>query len=193
MPDNILEQIFSPHTFTPAEREAILAPFRPVTFEKGDFLLRAGDLAQHYWFVETGFLRSYALDPEGDEVSTNFFGRGDIVIDWPAFFMRAPTREYIQALTPGAGWQLDYETFQRLFHSIEAFREAGRARLVQSYFQLKRHSLSLITDPAKDRYLRLLTEKPGLVQNVPLKQLATYLGITDTSLSRIRKAVAREE
>jgi hypothetical protein len=73
--------------------------------------------------------------------------------------------------------------------SIEAFRDVGRTRLVNNYFELKNHSVSIIADPAKDRYLNLIKDKPDIVQNVPLKQIATYLGITDTSLSRIRKEI----
>ncbi|MCA6417329.1 MAG: hypothetical protein IM589_16630 [Cytophagales bacterium] len=72
---------------------------------------------------------------------------------------------------------------------IEAFRDVGRTRLVNNYFELKTHSVSVIADPAKDRYLNLIKDKPDIVHNVPLKQIATYLGITDTSLSRIRKEI----
>ena len=78
--------------------------------------------------------------------------------------------------------------FMKLF-KIEAFREVGRTRLVNNYFELKNHSISVIADQAKDRYLHLIKEKPSIVQNVPLKYIATYLGITDTSLSRIRKEI----
>ena len=77
----------------------------------------------------------------------------------------------------------------KLFN-IEAFREIGRTRLINNYFELKNHSVSVITDPAKERYLNLIKTKPSIVQNVPLKQIATYLGITDTSLSRIRNEIA---
>ena len=76
---------------------------------------------------------------------------------------------------------------------IEPFREVGRTRLVNSFFELKNHTTSMIIDPAKDRYLNLVKEKPDLIQNVPLKQIATFLGITDTSLSRIRKEIANEK
>jgi len=62
--------------------------------------------------------------------------------------------------------------------------------LINNYFELKNHSVSIIADPAKERYLNLIKQKPGIVQNVPLKQIATYLGISDTSLSRIRKEIA---
>ena len=187
---NILEAIFTPKDFTAEQLSTILSHFNKKEFNKGEYLLQEGKTAHYYWFVQSGFVRSFAIDTEGNEVSTNFYTVGDIVIDWPSFFMRTPTKENIQALTDCVCWQLDFETFQQLFHSIEAFREAGRARLVQSYFELKRHSTSLITDQAKDRYLRLMEEKPQILQNVPFKQIATYLGITDTSLSRIRKEVA---
>ena len=190
--DNILSQIFTRKDFSQDELATILSKFERRTFLKGEYLLQEGKTAHYYWFVESGFIRSFAIDTEGNDVSTHFYTVADIVIDWPSFFMRTPTKENIQALTDCVCRQLDYETFQQLFHSIEAFREAGRSRLVRSYFELKSHSTSLITDHAKDRYLRLIAEKPQIIQNVSLKQIASYLGITDTSLSRIRKEIAEK-
>lgn len=190
---HFLDSIFRKEDFTREELARIIPAFRQVTFQKNDFLLQEGQVEQQYWFVESGFLRSFAVDPDGNDISTNFYTVGDIVIDWASFFQRNATRENIQALTDCTCWQLDFVTFQQLFHSIEAFREAGRARLVASYFELKRNSIAYITDRAKDRYKRLMAEKPAVLQNVPLKQIATYLGITDTSLSRIRKEIAEEQ
>ncbi len=187
-----LNQVFSPSRFTKEELEKILPKYEQVYFTKNQFLLTEGKTANHYWFIESGFIRSYAIDTEGNDVSTNFYAVGDTVIDWPSFFLRKPSRENIQALTDCVCWQLDFDTFQSLFHSIEAFREQGRTTLVGSYFALKNHSISMITDPAKDRYKKLVSEKPEILQNVSLKQIATFLGITDTSLSRIRKEIANE-
>ena len=189
----ILNRIFNSEAFKQDELSVILPNFKKRNFKKGEYLLRRGDMAHYYWFVEEGFIRSYAIDTEGNDVTTNFYTQGDIVIDWPAFFMRAPTKENIQTLTPCQCWQLDYETFQQLFHSIQSFREAGRGRLVQSYFELKRHSTSLITDHAKERYLRLIQEKKSIAQSVPLRHIASYLGIKPQSLSRIRNEIVGEE
>jgi CRP-like cAMP-binding protein len=189
---HFLENVFREQQFKKAELDTILPCFKEVEFSKNSFLLSQGKTANYYWFIESGFARSFVIDTEGNDISTNFYTVGDIVIDWTSFFLRQPTREHIQALSDCVCWQLDFETFQQLFHSIEAFREAGRTRLVQSYFELKNHSISMIADHAKDRYKRLMKEKPQLLQNVSLKQLATYLGITDTSLSRIRKEIANE-
>ena len=189
---HFLTNIFTDKNFSPDEIENIIYKFRQVTFSKNDFLLQEGKTENQYWFIQSGFVRSYVIDVDGNDISTNFYAVGDIVIDWTSFFLRNPTRENIQALTDCVCWQLDFETFQTLFHSIKAFREQGRTTLVNSYFALKQHSISMIADGAKERYIRLPKEKPQILQNVSLKHVATYLGITDTSLSRIRKEVAGE-
>jgi CRP-like cAMP-binding protein len=189
---HFLHNIFGKSDMTKDEIETVIAKFKPINCDKNSYLLQEGKIAKHYWFVESGFVRSYVTDTEGNDITTNFYAQGDIVIDWPSFFLRTPTRENIQALSDCVCWQLDFDTFQEFFHSIKNFREQGRTTLVGSYFALKRHSISIIADQAKDRYLRLLNEKPHIVQNVSLKHIATYLGITDTSLSRLRKEIAKE-
>ena len=163
-----------------------------MVFSKNDFILEQGKTENHYWFIESGFVRSYVVNTEGKDISTNFYTVGDIVIDWTSFFLRNPTRENIQALTDCVCWQLDFDTFQELFHSIRSFREQGRTTLVNSYFSLKEQSVAMIADQASQRYLKLLREKPHIIQNVSLKHIATYLGVTDTSLSRIRKEISSE-
>ena len=184
---HFLHHIFKPEIFPEEELEMIIPKFKRIEFKKNEYLLSEGNTASHYWFVESGYIRSFVIDFQGNDISTNFCTTGEIVIDWPSFFLRTPTRENIQALTDCVCWQLDFETFQSLFHGIKRFREQGRTTLVGSYFALKKHSLSLVADQAADRYQQLIREKPHLLQNVSLKHIATYLGITDTSLSRIRK------
>lgn len=192
MNPGFLTRAFNEKDYSEAEYRKIISAFRPVSFLKNDFLLTEGKTAHFHWWIESGFARSYVVDVDGNDITTDFYAANDIVIDWPSFFLRTPTRENIQALTDCACWQVDFETFQELFHSIEKFREAGRTRLVKSYFALKTHSISMIADDAKKRYLQLLQEKPHIFQHVSLKHIASYLGITDTSLSRIRKEMVKE-
>jgi len=188
--DHFLNNVFGKTDMSTEEIETTIARFKQVSFEKNEFLLEEGKTAHYYWFIQSGLVRYYAVDTEGNDITTNFYAVGDIVIDWPSFFLRNQTRENFQALSTCICWQLDFDTFPELFHSIGSFREQGRTTLVGSYFALKRHSISMIADQAKDRYLRLIKEKPQIVQSVSLKHIATYLGITDTSLSRIRKEIA---
>lgn len=191
MEKHFLEQIFTTKDFQPQDIPLLISKFTRVTYEKHDFLLKEGQRANYYWFLESGFARSFVHDTHGSDITTSFYGAGEIMIEWSSFFMRKPTRENIQALSDCVCWQLDFDTFQELFHSIEAFREEGRSRLVNSYFSLKNERVSFIADEARERYLSLIKEKPQLLQNVSLKHIATYLGITKYSLSRIRKEIVK--
>jgi CRP-like cAMP-binding protein len=185
---HFLTQIFSEKNFKTEDLEKVLSQYKRMEFSKGDYLVKQGTTANYYYFMESGYARSYAIDLQGNDISTKFFSSTDIVIDWHSYFLRTKCREDIQAITPCVAWKITFDDFMKLF-SIEPFREVGRTRLVNNYFELKNHTVSVIADPAKDRYLNLLKSKPDIVQNVPLKQIATYLGITDTSLSRIRKEI----
>ena len=187
--DHFLKRIFKPESFQPDELELILSQFTEVEFVKNDYLIEEGKVASYYYFLESGFLRSYIVDFEGNDITTNFFGEEDIVIDWHSYFLSKPCKESIIALSSGKAWKISFKNFMNLF-KIESFRSVGRTRLIQNYFDLKNHSISIIGDSAKDRYLNFMKEKPTIIQNVPLKHLATYLGVTDTSLSRIRKEVS---
>lgn len=190
MSDNhFLKKIFNEHNFKNEDFEKILGQYQRVEFSKNDYLVKEGAAANFYYFIESGFARSYVIDLDGNDITTKFFCSTDIVIDWHSYFLKTKCRENIQAITPCVVWKITFDNFMQLFH-IEAFRDVGRTRLVNNYFELKNYSVSIIADPAKERYLNLLKTKPDIVQNVPLKQIATYLGITDTSLSRIRKEIA---
>jgi CRP-like cAMP-binding protein len=191
MTQPFLHTIFKPENFSKEEHELILSQFKRQEIAKNEYFIREGQVANFYYFLEKGFARSYAVDIEGNDVTTLFITPGDIVIDWQSYFIKIPAQEYVQALSDCVAYRITFENFMKLF-SIEAFREVGRTRLVSGYFEHKNHSLSLITKQAKDRYLHLLKTKPEIVQNVALKQIASYLGITDTSLSRIRKEIAAE-
>jgi CRP-like cAMP-binding protein len=189
---HFLKTIFTEQNFKKEDLEIILSQYQRIEFAKNDFFIKEGTTANFYYFMESGFARSYVIDLEGNEISTKFFSSTDIVIDWHSYFLKTKCRENIHAITPCVAWKITFENFMKLF-SIEAFREVGRTRLINNYFELKNHSISMIADPAKDRYLSLLKSKPDIVQNVPLKQIATYLGVTDTSLSRIRKEIANNK
>ncbi len=191
-PRHFLEQVFTEQDFTRKEQEYIISHFEWREFCKGAYLVSEDALVHHYWFLQSGFARSYVIDVQGNDISANFYSAGELVIDWIGFFHRTPAKERIQAITDCCAWQISFDTFQHLYHSVKSFNEHGRGTMVQAYFGLKQHSLAMITEHAKERYRRLLQEKPYIIQNVSLKHIATYLGITDTSLSRIRKELATE-
>lgn len=189
---DFLKQIFQNTTLNESELVEIQSFFEPQTFSKNSFLIENGKVAHSYWYLEKGYIRSFTYDTEANDISTGFYAPNDLVIDWTSFFLKLPARENLQCLTDCVVWEINFEDFQYLFNKYEAFREMGRSSMVQSYFELKSNSISMIADSAKDRYLKLIETKPYLLQNVSLKHLASYLGITDTSLSRIRKEIVSQ-
>jgi len=186
-----LQKIYQSAKMSEAELQTVINSFKCIEFKKGDFLLKQGQTANEYFCLEKGLIRSFVYNYKGDDITTNFFGENDIVVEASSLFQRIPTKENIQAITDCTCWRIDFGTFQQHFHQIEGFREWGRGYLSQSLFHYKQRSIAMIADSATDRYLTLLKQQPQILQNAPLKYIATYLGVTDTSLSRIRKEVIK--
>ena len=164
--------------------------FYPLHLSKGAFFLKEGAISNEYLFLTDGFMRSYALDPDGNDITTGFHRRKQVVFEVSSFFHRIPSRENIQAITACSGIAITYATLNELFHALPEFREFGRSILVGGFTNLKSRMLSTITETAETRYLQLLQTNPDIFQHAPLRTIASYLGITDTSLSRIRKEIS---
>lgn len=191
MKRDLLYEVYQHPLLHTRDVDQLMAAHRPVIFEKGDFILKIGELADAYYILESGVVRSYVFDFDQNDITTDFISKNELIIEASSLFQRLPSKENFQALTPCECLKVDFEDFQRLFHSIEGFREWGRAWMAESLFQLKKRSLSMITESATQRYLYLLRHQPEILKHAPLKVIASYLGITDTSLSRIRKETAR--
>ncbi|GAB0156492.1 Crp/Fnr family transcriptional regulator [Chryseobacterium sp. Alg-005] len=173
--------------FLPEELDEIFKAHEKVQFQKGDFILEEGKTANEYYIIENGLARSFVNDFNGNEVTTHFFIDNEVVIEVSSLFQRIPTQENIVCITDCECWKLDFEVFQDLFHKIPNLREWGRSWMSQQLFAYKQRSVEMFTLSATKRYLNLLEQKSQVVQYAPLKQIASYLGVTDTSLSRIRK------
>lgn len=172
----------------PHEKAAHLAShFHDTSLKKGDIFLKAGTISDTYLFLEAGFLRSYLYDTEGNEVTLSFFPPTSVVFEVSSFFQRIPSPENIEALTDCSGWTLSFDEVNNLFHGLPEFREFGRAVLVKGYIAFKQRTLSMINQTAEQRYEKLLMNNPAVFQYAPLKNIASYLGVTDSSLSRIRR------
>jgi CRP-like cAMP-binding protein len=194
-PEKMLRFLQSRGPINATQALEIAGQFRPKHLARHDFLLSEGQVCDDYFFLDHGLLRAFANDPTGNEVTTAFYPSGQTVLEVSSFFNRTPSQENIQALTDCAGWVISFTQLNALFHARPEFREFGRSVLVQGFAALKSRMLSMITASATERYAQLLTSSPEVLQHAPVKHIATYLGVTDTSLSRIRagaKGVGKE-
>jgi CRP-like cAMP-binding protein len=172
--------------------EEIAEFFQPKDLMKGDFFLKEGQVNNEYLFLENGFMRAFAIDTIGLEIVTNFYSPNQLVFEVSSYFNRIKSKENIQAMTDCSGYFLNYQELNDLFHAVPEFREFGRAVLVKGFSAFKNRTLSMITESAEERYAGLINGNPEIFQHAPLKYIASYLGITDTSLSRIRKEFAKK-
>lgn len=166
--------------------------FERKEIKKGEFFLKEGQVSNQYLILKEGFMRAYSFDLDGNEVTTAFHNKKYPVFEVASFFNRTASKENIQALTDCYGGTITYEQLNMLFHSVPEFRDFGRSILVKGFASLKTRMLSMITETAEERYVWLIQSNPEIFQYAPLKQIASYLGITDTSLSRIRKEMLKK-
>ena len=188
---DIFESIYQHPLFKENDLQIIAQAHKKVELPKGSYIFKEGETANEYYLLEKGIVRAFVLDYNINEITTELFTDNEIVIVPASLFQRQPSQETVQTITDCVLWKIDFQDFQNLFTSYPGFSEWGRLWFTFQLFSLKQKSLDIVTQTASNRYLKLLKDKPQLVQNTPLKHIASYLGITDTSLSRIRKEVLK--
>lgn len=184
------EKIYNHPSMKKEDYVELMASHTKIVFSKNEIVLNEGKTSNAYYLIENGLFRSFVIDFKGNEITTNFFGPNEILIEVPSLFLRIPSLENLQALTEGTAWRIEFSEFQKLYSSIEGFTEWGRTWMSNQLFISKQRAVHMLTKSATERYLDLIKEQPEIIKQLPLKYIASYLGVTDTSLSRIRKEIS---
>lgn len=164
---------------------------QPVTVNKGDFYLQQGKVSNYLAFMVSGAMRVYHLANNKEYTSYfNFGGRNPFVSSYSSFISRTPSQENIHALDDSELIQIHYDDLQKLYAANPQFEKLGRLIAEYNYTLAVERIYSLQHDTAQQRYIQLLDMYPNLVNAVPHHYIASYLGITPESLSRLRKELA---
>ena len=182
----------SQHPFTADELRRIEAAFVPKPYRKGEFLTQVGEVDRYVWFIESGILRIYEEVPDGTEQTFYFFSAGSLMADPESFNQQTPVKASIQTVTNCRTRALSYDGFQRLLHEVPAWGPTVQRIVERGLLEKVQKRSRLLYEDAKTRYVRLMVEQPDVTQQVPLGMIASYLGITLPSLSRLRKQLATE-
>jgi CRP-like cAMP-binding protein len=191
--NNLIKFFHQSNLISLSGAEEISGYFERMVIPKNNFLLTNKIVCNRYYFLEEGFMRPFTFDINQEDVTTGFFSSKQLVFEVSSFFNRTISTENIQALTDCKGWYINYEQLNHFFHTIPEFRDFGRMVLVKGFASLKTRMLSMINQTAEERYAALLKTNPETFQYATLKSVASYLGVTDTSLSRIRKEFSKRE
>lgn len=155
--------------------------------KKGDVFLREGQRCDHLYGILKGFARVYYLDLEGKEI-THWFCAKDSIITSPFSFVKGETNIlFFEALEDTELILISSSQLEKLIHHLPELGEAFRHINAEFAMVLSRRIMSIHTKTAEERYLNLMKEHPLLFQKAKLSHIASFLGITQQSLSRIRK------
>ncbi len=174
----------------PNELEEIVASFRRIQLQKKAFFLRAGDVCHEIAFISSGVMRNYAVDEKGQESVKYMTSDGDFNTVYQYFLNQKSCPENIQAVTDCELFVINREAFYRLKSQSPAFSQIID-ELVLSGLSCKEERLhSYMKDDARQRYYNLIQSQPRVVQYSPASYIASYLGISRETLSRIRNKKA---
>jgi CRP-like cAMP-binding protein len=177
--------------FTEEEYAAMQSLFLPGTFKKGEFLLREGEIAKSGAFVTSGCLRSYTVDDKGKEHILQFSPDNWWTGNLDSYRNGTPSAYFIDAIEDTQVLLLDASSFQKLME-IPAFAAGFLGGIQKSAISKDRRIIASLSDTAEERYGDFLQKYPTIVQRVPQHMIASYLGISPETLSRIRKRMLRK-
>lgn len=151
---------------------------------KNDYLLNEGSICRHLYFVQQGALRGY-YNLDGKEV-THWFGfEKDFVTSFHSFITLEPAVENIQLLEGSVLWSISKETLSNLYNEYHEIDRLVRIATEKYYIRLEERFVNSHFKTATERYEHLLEQQPHLLERVPLGHIASYLGISQETLSRI--------
>jgi CRP-like cAMP-binding protein len=159
---------------------------------KGTYLLQVGEICDHTFFVEKGLLRQYSIDERGKEHILQFAPENWFISDRESVFFNKSSNYYIQALEDSEVALLDNNFIALLSQKYPSFTEFNNRLLHNHILHLQNRINLLLSASAENRYLQFIKLYPDILLRVPQTMVASYLGITPESLSRVRKDLANK-
>jgi CRP-like cAMP-binding protein len=156
------------------------------TFKRKHLLLRPGETAKRLYFIRSGFLRAYFIDENGRECTTWFMGKGDLMISVYSFFTQQPAHEYIEVLQDCKLQSLTWSELNAFYADFREGNLLGRVVTQKYYILSEERAIFLRTQTPETRYKILLERYPEIEQKTTLTNIASYLGISRETLSRLR-------
>ncbi|HVZ98482.1 MAG TPA: Crp/Fnr family transcriptional regulator [Chitinophagaceae bacterium] len=166
--------------------------FIPKKLRKRQYLLQEGDVDRYTGFVEKGLLRTYAVDSKGTEHILQFAFEGWWVADLASFLRAEPSMLNIEAMEECELLLITKQSWELLLQKIPAFEKFFRILTQNNLIVTQKRLIGNMSETAEEKYLNFMKDHPGCMQRVPQRMIASYLGITKETLSRIRSQIAEK-
>lgn len=189
---SFLEAFQANNEFSAEQLEKIMLLLRAKTVAKGQILLRKGEINAKGYFVKKGCLRSYSIDEKGKEHIFMFAPEGWLVSDIATMIKKVPSDLFIDAVEDSEVEVFDLNLVEAAgFDTVQLFG-TGIEKLVNRIVVLQKRIIMLMSASAWERYEHFLETYPNIVQRVPQRMIASYLGITPEALSKLRGDMAKK-
>ena len=165
--------------------------FKEKILKKGEFFVQQGKVCRQIAFINKGILRTFYLNEKAEETTSCFCTENNLTTSYKSFILQSPSILSIQALEETELLVIDYDSLQKLYATSLAWQTIGRTVAEREFIVMEQYASVLNNETAKEKYLRLLKEQPQIIQKSPVNFIASYLGITTRTLSRIRKEITK--
>ncbi len=162
--------------------------FEPLLLSKNDFFVREGEICGYFCYIESGILQ-HSIVVDGEEKTTYLALRNSVTSSLNSFLFGKPSRKNIKAISDCELYVIDLKNFKNLVQNNPAFHQFYYNLIEKQLCLIDDYRIDLLTLTPEERYLKLLSSEPKLLQEVPLHYLASFLGISSRHMSRIRKNV----
>jgi CRP-like cAMP-binding protein len=167
--------------------------FTPRKLRKRQYLLQEGDVAKYQAFVEKGMLRSYTIDEKGVEHILQFAVEGWWIADLYSFLTEEPSKFNIDAIEDAEILLINKTSWDLLMKDLPKFEHYFRILLQNHLISTQRRLMQSHSESAEDKYLKFANAYPTCLQRIPQHMIASYLGITRETLSRVRNKLAEKQ
>lgn len=188
---NVLSEIFGDTSFTDREKKLTAEKLEKIKLKKGDMLLQANYLVHHQYYVSDGCLRTYFLDKSGKEHTLQFAIKDWWVSDFTAFFNTSEAMMNIACIQDATVYKMTRKGMEELYAEVPQIETFFRKKMEKAFAAFQKRILSNLSHSAKERYVSFIKSYPNIEQSVKNYHIASYLGITTESLSRIRKEITQ--
>lgn len=162
------------------------------TYSKGTILLRQGEVSDKCYFVLAGCIRQYTVGEDGKEVTINFFTEEQSVVIFKSYKQKIPSNYFLSCVEESKLLVGDLESEESMYTKFPELEKITRVIIEHNFGEEQDEKARFMGAVPEMRYRMLLEKRPALINRVPQHQLASYLGITPESLSRIKKRVSQD-
>ena len=173
------------------EEEAIIKTYlTPKKLRRKHYLLQEGDVCKSLAFIEKGALKEYSVDDAGNEYIIQFGIEGWFISDLYSFITGEPATYNIDAIEDSELVLISHSANDELLRKLPKYETFTRLNITGAYLAMQKRLTSIISSPLEERYANFISLYPDIVQRVPQHMIASYMGLTPETLSRIRRRIS---